>query len=85
MSEHFITYEQMVRKTVRKTVRIELKHCPFCGGEAEFRIGGNWNPRLDQRMGTGVRCKGCKVVTPVRQGYDSQLRAAELWNRRAEA
>jgi len=85
MSEHFVTYEQVVKKTTRKTVRIELSHCPFCGGEAEFRIGGNYNSKLDRRMGVGVRCKECKVLTPVREGGDCpETRAAEVWNRRAE-
>lgn len=83
MSEHFVSYAEVVRKTVKKVVRIELSHCPFCGGEAEFRVGGNWNPKLGRRMGVGVRCKDCGSITPVRQSGDCpEQRAAELWNRR---
>lgn len=85
MSRHVVTYQQIVTKKISKTVTLDLKHCPFCGGEAEFRYGGNYNPKLDRRMGTGVRCTECKALTPTREGFDSQLRAAELWNRRAEA
>lgn len=83
MSEHFVTYDQIVKKKVTKKVRIELTHCPFCGGEAEFRVGGNYCARRDRRMGVGVRCKDCGALTPVRQSGDCpELSAAELWNRR---
>ena len=84
MSEHCITYEQIIKKTVTKTVNLVINHCPFCGGEAEFRVAGNYNPKLGRRMGAGVRCKDCHAGTAVRDGADSQLRAAELWNRRSE-
>ncbi len=85
MSEHFITYEQVEKKIVTKRVRVELAACPFCGGEAEFRTGGNYSSKHGRRMGTGIRCKDCKVVSPTREGPDSQIRAAELWNRREKA
>lgn len=62
---------------------LDLKHCPFCGGAAEFRrayqhwpSGGTW----------GVKCSECKTMGPMRgQGEEGQRRAAETWNRRAEA
>jgi hypothetical protein len=82
MSTHVITFNEIQKITRKRRVKIELKHCPFCGGEAEFRTGGNWNPRLGRRMGTGVRCKECKVASPTREGADSQLRIVEQWNRR---
>ncbi len=83
MGEHVVTYEQVVKTT--KTVRIVLQHCPFCGGAAEFRIGGNYNRKLDCRMGVGVRCTECKVLTPIKEGGECpEMRAAELWNRRVE-
>lgn len=85
MSEHVVTYEQIVRKTVKKTVRLVLSHCPFCGGEAEFRVGGNWDPKRQERVGVGVRCKDCGALTPVRQSDSAHVKAAELWNRRVEA
>lgn len=86
MSEHFVTYEQVIKKKVARTVKIELAHCPFCGGEAEFRTGGNYHPKLNRRKGIGVRCKDCKALTPVKESGDcpEQL-AAECWNRRVEA
>lgn len=82
MSEHFVTFDQVVKKTVRKTVRLELLHCPFCGGEAEFRSGGYSNG-LGQ---AGVKCTDCKVSTPLKGGCgeDPRVRAADLWNRRAQ-
>lgn len=86
MSEHFITYEQVTTVRKKKSVRIELSACPFCGGEAEFRVGGNWNSKLGRRMGVGVRCKDCGAMTPVRQrGSCPEETAADLWNRRAQA
>jgi Lar family restriction alleviation protein len=86
MSEHFVTFEQIERKVTKKTVKIELAHCPFCGGEAEFRIGGNYNRKLDRRMGVGVRCKECKAMTPVREGSECpEVRAAKQWNNRTSA
>jgi Lar family restriction alleviation protein len=81
MSEHFVTFDQVVKKTVRKTVRLELLHCPFCGGEAEFRQA---NQHWGNGGGYGVRCKDCKVVSAIRMGAEGQLRAAELWNRRVK-
>lgn len=87
MSEHYVTYNQVVKKTVRHRVRIELSHCPLCGGEAEFRTGGNWDPKRGKRVGIGVRCKDCGASTPVRQSLAGcpEAIAAELWNRRALA
>lgn len=82
MGRHVVTFEEVVKTKHVRNVEIELKHCPFCGGEAEFRIGGNYDRISGRRLGTGVRCKDCHVVSPVRQGFDSQLRAAELWNKR---
>jgi Lar family restriction alleviation protein len=82
LSEHVVTYEQVIRKTVKKSVLLTLVHCPFCGGEAEFRYA---NRHWKNGGTTGVRCKDCGAMTAVRQGADRQLRAAELWNRRARA
>ena len=57
---------------------MELKPCPFCGGEPcmqEHKFYGfasTW----------GVVCLDCCAET--RQFYESQRKAAEAWNRRAE-
>lgn len=52
---------------------IELKPCPFCGGEAHYvkcSDGEAW-----------VRCKDCGTETAI---FDSVEEAAEAWNRRAD-
>lgn len=87
MSEHFITFEQITRKVEKKKIRIELAHCPFCGGGALFRHGGNYDPKQNRRVGVGVYCTDCRIATPVRQrtGDCPEAVAAELWNRRAKA
>ncbi len=80
MSEHFVTFDEVQTKVVRRTVRIELLHCPFCGGEAGFRVTKEW-----QKGGSwGVRCKECGAMTALRAGADAKVRAAEIWNRRAK-
>lgn len=62
---------------------IELKPCPFCGGEAHLFAM--------ETIGTGVayfvRCVGnkSKCAGPIRTKYcDTEERAVEVWNRRAE-
>lgn len=69
---------------MRREGRVEevvLKYCPFCGGEAEFRVT---NSHWKNGGGVGVRCKECKALSATRQGPDAKLRAAELWNRTVE-
>ena len=52
---------------------IELKPCPFCGGEAEL-----WDNKLEYSF-YSVICKECDCMTPysVTRGE-----AVEVWNRR---
>lgn len=52
---------------------VELKPCPFCGGEAHIRQNGN-------RVFPWVVCSDCIASTRV---YDSVEEAIEAWNRRA--
>jgi Lar family restriction alleviation protein len=54
----------------------ELKSCPFCGGEAEYRPAGG----LSETNGY-VRCKNfcCE-----QHWYSPKKEAIEAWNRRAE-
>ena len=59
---------------------IELKPCPFCGGEAELSEG-----RFDGKNTSYVMCKRCAsqgeffFVSP---RYASAEKAIEAWNRR---
>lgn len=64
--------------------KIELKECPFCGGEAEIV------PCAGLLRAVRVRCTVCKCATPpvgvVSEG-DTVVQladeaAAEVWNRR---
>jgi hypothetical protein len=58
---------------------IDLKPCPFCGGEATFdgyTSGGCFVACLDEK-------KDCPV-TPITNLYDTYETAANKWNGRAE-
>lgn len=53
--------------------KVELKKCPFCGGEARRYYGRNdW---------FGVVCKKCSAKV---YGYSSQASATRGWNRRTD-
>ena len=56
---------------------IDLKPCPFCGGEAD--VIEHLFHRLDSSY--GLQCKKCKAETY--QFYESEEKAIEAWNRRA--
>lgn len=64
---------------------IELKPCPFCGGEAEYvyRAG----ILIAALCPVVVKCKECGAVTAYVDAsteYCAKDKAAELWNRRTE-
>ena len=54
---------------------IELKPCPFCGGEAEFETYGG--------TACAVVCQSCRCGTPTMSLTDG-MAAVNRWNRRAE-
>lgn len=55
---------------------IDLKPCPFCGGEAEF--GGNYH------TGFFVECLSCGTNDPLPNLNFSMDEVAAAWNTRAE-
>jgi Lar family restriction alleviation protein len=57
---------------------VELKPCPFCGGEAIWAFPES----LKGREYHGVGCKPCMFILPRR--YLDKVEAAAAWNRRAE-
>lgn len=64
-------YNECRFKWLELPADVQLKPCPFCGGEAV----------LDVYKGTGlVSCKSCTLVT---QTGDDVLSAVEAWNRRS--
>ena len=52
----------------------ELKPCPFCGGEAEIRVGYNHSY---------VRCSTPECYVRTRR-YKTAEEAVGLWNRRVD-
>ena len=61
----------------------ELKHCPFCGGEAEigFRMSAsnNWEPE-----GFIPRCKKTRCIGRTYRKYHTERAAILAWNRRSD-
>ena len=57
-------------------MKIELKPCPFCGGEA--MMWGKFDPPCNDKY--TISCSSCGVSTPT---YRSKEAVAETWNRRA--
>lgn len=58
---------------------VELKPCPFCGGEAKVITGSCW---LWQHA---VECKDCGANTGYKSGISPSVaknKAVEAWNRR---
>ena len=58
--------------TVAEKETVQLKLCPFCGGEAEIRVGYNH---------TYVRCSTPECYVRTRR-YKTVEEAVESWNRR---
>ena len=57
----------------------KIKHCPFCGGQADIGKYGVSYPQFY------VECKNCHARTENHVGYDEQLtmkHAIRDWNRR---
>lgn len=60
---------------------IELKPCPFCGGEAELaHLKKHRHKVLGIYCPVYIRCKGCGSTSPVKVTVEE---AIEQWNRRA--
>lgn len=62
---------------MNKIEKIELKPCPFCGGEATISV-------ITDAKKYRVKCNSCPV-TFGRWWFDKEKDAAEAWNRRADA
>lgn len=78
---------------------IQLKPCPFCGGEAVYIIYKNYIRGTAHEWQFGIKCTNCMVELPVRDFIvtadmnsngeivfikDERGKAADMWNRRAE-
>ena len=78
---------------------IELKPCPFCGGEVEYFKNSKCLYGFDVGWEFGIRCKNCGVKAP-KENYklevnfdndgqlniltDERKKAADDWNRRVD-
>lgn len=60
---------------------IELKPCPFCGGEAKL-ISYHASMWIDNPTDSFVKCKDCGATTI--HYFPTEEKAIEAWNRRAE-
>lgn len=66
---------------------MELKPCPFCGGEAKLKKGFPWQQDKKQAVAL-VQCTKCGCRTPVNRQCAYQARAdvyeyvIKTWNRR---
>ena len=56
---------------------IELKPCPFCGGEAEM-----YQYRYNFRYHFKARCNNDCQIRPTTLDYSTEEEAAKVWNRR---
>jgi Lar family restriction alleviation protein len=68
------------------TLEIELKRCPFCGGEAEIKLTGN---SIVGYSKVEVRCHICGMgrTYGIVKGMSSDTirsQVAKKWNRRAD-
>lgn len=65
-----------------------LKPCPFCGGEGEYRVKYIAAPYGEERMVVRVRCVKCHAQSPYKRNawlhgwHVSVEEAAEAWNGR---
>lgn len=79
---------------------MELKPCPFCGGEAKFNIYSTNTQRNCRGWRYDVRCGKCGAFVPDGCAYETTVvmddngnvcllgddrdKAIQAWNRRAE-
>ena len=74
----------------------ELKPCPFCGGEAKFKIDSYFNTSTCAGFKFYIKCSKCDVDLKKKYEYSSSMfssgqitvvreknRAIRDWNRRA--
>ena len=69
--------------------QIELKPCPFCGGEPEITEVIDRTPRNLEPVGFGVKCDQCGIIVAkidcgVTDWFETDEEAAAAWNRRAD-
>ncbi len=69
--------------------KIELKPCPFCGGEAkEGFYEGNQVSCPNCHVGISVKLIGCQYALHTKEsrddydGYETVFQAIQIWNRR---
>ena len=61
---------------------LDLKNCPFCGGEATHRRFTGNGFTLARVEYTQVSCQKCRIETEPDQPLGNEDRAATAWNRR---
>lgn len=62
---------------------MEIKKCPFCGGETKIEEFYEFDAYQGERVSYLVYCSGCDCILTTHKNSTKQ-KIIELWNRRVD-